>query len=65
MLLVVDFFHALEKINKKYNLKFTLRAGVHVGPVVAGVLGLKRFTYDVWGDSGKQKFALDLILRHL
>ncbi|EJK61811.1 hypothetical protein THAOC_17633, partial [Thalassiosira oceanica] len=26
-------------------------AGVNVGPVVAGVLGLKRFTYDVWGDS--------------
>jgi hypothetical protein len=24
---------------------------VHKGPVVAGVLGLKRFTYDVWGDS--------------
>ncbi|EJK71650.1 hypothetical protein THAOC_06887, partial [Thalassiosira oceanica] len=36
---------------RKYNLKFTLRAGVNVGPVVAGVLGLKRFTYDVWGDS--------------
>mmetsp|Transcript_19394 Transcript_19394/g.45428 ORF Transcript_19394/g.45428 Transcript_19394/m.45428 type:complete len:141 (+) Transcript_19394:268-690(+) len=51
LLLAVDFFNALEKINKKYNLKFTLRAGVNVGPVVAGVLGLKRFTYDVWGDS--------------
>ena len=47
MLLAVDMFQALERVNQKYNLKFDLRIGVHTGPVVAGVLGLKRFTYDV------------------
>jgi class 3 adenylate cyclase len=26
-----------------------LRIGIHVGPVVAGVIGTKRLTYDVWG----------------
>lgn len=51
MLLALDMFHELTRINKKYNLNFSLRVGVHKGPVVAGVLGLKRFTYDVWGDS--------------
>jgi class 3 adenylate cyclase len=51
MLLALDMFHELARINKKYNLNFSLRVGVHKGPVVAGVLGLKRFTYDVWGDS--------------
>jgi len=51
MLLATDMFQALEKVNKKYNLQFVLRIGVHTGPVVAGVLGLKRFTYDVWGDA--------------
>ncbi|KAL7545291.1 hypothetical protein ACHAWF_008645 [Thalassiosira exigua] len=51
MLLAAEMFAALERVNKKYGLKFTLRIGVHSGPVVAGVLGLKRFTYDVWGDS--------------
>jgi len=51
MLFASDMFHELTRINKKYNLNFSLRIGIHKGPVVAGVLGLKRFTYDVWGDS--------------
>lgn len=51
MFFAMDMFEALKKVNQKYNLKFDLRIGVHTGPVVAGVLGLKRFTYDVWGDS--------------
>ncbi|PLX38631.1 MAG: hypothetical protein C0606_10645 [Hyphomicrobiales bacterium] len=29
----------------------TLRAGIHCGPAIAGVIGDKRFTYDVWGDA--------------
>lgn len=28
-----------------------LRIGIHTGPVVAGVIGSKKFTYDIWGDS--------------
>jgi adenylate cyclase len=28
-----------------------LRVGVHSGPVVAGVVGTKRFLYDIWGDA--------------
>ncbi len=28
-----------------------MRAGVHVGPVVAGVIGRAKFVYDLWGDS--------------
>lgn len=30
---------------------FQFRVGVHTGPVVAGVIGLERFTYDLWGDT--------------
>jgi class 3 adenylate cyclase len=30
---------------------FTMRAGVHTGPVVAGVVGETKFQYDVWGDT--------------
>jgi class 3 adenylate cyclase len=30
---------------------FELRIGIHTGPVVAGVVGLKKFAYDIWGDS--------------
>jgi class 3 adenylate cyclase len=28
-----------------------LRIGIHSGPAVAGVIGLSRFTYDLWGDT--------------
>lgn len=27
------------------------RIGIHVGPIVAGVVGSKKFTYDIWGDT--------------
>lgn len=30
---------------------FQVRIGVHTGPVVAGVIGKKKFIYDVWGDT--------------
>ncbi len=28
-----------------------LRIGIHSGPVLAGVIGKKKFSYDVWGDT--------------
>lgn len=30
---------------------FELRIGIHTGPVVAGVVGLKKYAYDIWGDT--------------
>ncbi|MGJ3248042.1 MAG: PAS domain S-box protein [Elainellaceae cyanobacterium] len=30
---------------------FQLRIGINTGPVVAGVIGIKKFTYDLWGDT--------------
>lgn len=31
--------------------KFQIRIGVHSGPVVAGIVGVKKFAYDIWGDT--------------
>ncbi|GGD30398.1 hypothetical protein GCM10011343_20720 [Flavobacterium orientale] len=31
--------------------RFDIRIGVHSGPVVAGVVGTKKFAYDIWGDT--------------
>ena len=30
---------------------FEIRIGVHTGPVVAGIVGDKKFAYDIWGDT--------------
>jgi class 3 adenylate cyclase len=30
---------------------FEIRIGVHSGPVVAGIVGIKKFAYDIWGDT--------------
>jgi histidine kinase len=30
---------------------FEIRIGLHTGPVVAGVVGSKKFAYDIWGDT--------------
>ncbi len=36
---------------KEGKAAFRMRAGVHTGPVVAGIVGVKKFQYDVWGDT--------------
>ncbi|WP_396637460.1 adenylate/guanylate cyclase domain-containing protein [Maribacter sp. R77961] len=30
---------------------FKMRLGIHTGPVVAGIVGVKKFQYDIWGDT--------------
>jgi class 3 adenylate cyclase len=32
-------------------LFFEIRIGVHTGPVVAGIVGVKKYSYDIWGDT--------------
>src|SRR5688572_10952250 len=35
----------------KGEFSFELRIGINSGPVVAGIVGLKKFSYDIWGDT--------------
>jgi class 3 adenylate cyclase len=30
---------------------FEIRIGINTGPVVAGIVGVKKFAYDIWGDT--------------
>ena len=36
---------------KKGEKSWGLRIGIHTGEIIAGVVGIKRFAYDIWGDS--------------
>lgn len=41
----------VEDLNKKNELNFDIRIGIHSGPVIGGVIGKKKFTFDIWGDT--------------
>ncbi len=47
----LEVVKSLDKFNKKHKTKLQVRVGVHVGQVIAGVIGQSRFTYDLWGDT--------------
>lgn len=49
---MIDFLENLQrdKIDKGLPY-FQVRIGIHTGPIVAGVVGTKKFAYDIWGDT--------------
>ena len=47
-----DFMLARKKEKEsRREIPFELRIGIHTGPVVAGIVGVKKFQYDIWGDT--------------
>jgi len=46
-------FMIARKIEKEARgeIPFEIRIGIHSGPVVAGIVGVKKFAYDIWGDT--------------
>lgn len=47
-----DFVEAGKNEKIKQGLPFfEIRIGIHTGPVVAGIVGVKKFQYDIWGDT--------------
>lgn len=49
---IQDFLHQWKKEKlEKEEVFFEARIGIHTGPLVAGVVGEKKFAYDVWGDT--------------
>jgi adenylate cyclase len=50
-LMALDMLDAVREQGAVGSLGFELRIGINSGPVVAGVIGRKRFLYDLWGDA--------------
>jgi adenylate cyclase len=46
-----NLIHAVGEIASRENLPVSVRVGIHTGPVVGGVIGSTRMTYDYWGDT--------------
>jgi len=48
---ITKFIEESKKSANKNITHFDVRIGINTGPVVAGVVGIKKFAYDIWGDT--------------
>ena len=49
--MALDMQIAITHFNQKNNMQLSMRIGINTGPVIAGVIGRKKFIYDLWGDA--------------
>jgi len=49
--MALDMQAAIAQFRDQTGQAFNMRIGINTGPVVAGVIGLKKFSYDLWGDT--------------
>jgi adenylate cyclase len=46
-----EMLEAVRVFNRRHQLEWNIRIGMNSGPVVAGIIGTKKFSYDLWGDT--------------
>jgi class 3 adenylate cyclase/HAMP domain-containing protein len=52
VLAAFEMIHAVQELNSREGSPgWRVRIGIHTGPVIAGVVGIQKFAFDVWGES--------------
>lgn len=49
--MALDMQEAIQQFERPDSKAFQLRIGINIGPVVAGVIGRRKFAYDLWGNT--------------
>jgi adenylate cyclase len=49
--LALDLQDEIGRLNREYNTSVRIRIGINTGPLIAGVIGRKKFAYDLWGET--------------
>ncbi len=49
--MALDMQEAIRDYRENLGISLSIRIGIHSGPVVAGIIGKKKFIYDLWGDT--------------
>lgn len=49
--LALNMIEGLEKLPGRHGRKMQFRFGIHTGPLIAGVIGTRKFQYDLYGDT--------------
>ena len=49
--MALDMLREMRRYRTDAGVSMQIRVGLHIGPGIGGVIGLKKFIYDVWGDT--------------
>ena len=49
--IALEMIQTLSALNAERGTSLRVRIGINTGPIVAGVIGKRKFTYDLWGDT--------------
>jgi len=49
--MALDMQRDIARFDAEHGKSLSIRIGIHTGPVVAGVIGTRKFSYDLWGDT--------------